>query len=136
MNKLNELSKTIYEENKLRGFDVAQDNIGQSLMLIVSELSEALEADRKSKKNMLPVFGRDMNYAGLGFADFEKDNPNCNWIKNRFETTIKDTFEDEIADTMLRLFDLCGGLGIDIDRHIELKRKYNATRPYKHGKLY
>ena len=50
--KLNELCKEIYNENLEKGFNVAEDNIGQVLMLIVSELSEALEADRKSHKSL------------------------------------------------------------------------------------
>lgn len=46
----------------------------------------------------------------------------------------KDTFEDEIADTFLRLFDLCGYMNIDIDYFIAKKIEYNKSRPYKHGK--
>lgn len=136
MNNLNKLSKEIYEGNKLRGFDVAKENIGQSLMLIVSELSEALEADRKDNRKMLSVFKRDLEYAKLSISDFETQNENCDWIKNRFETTIKDTFEDEIADVFIRLFDFCGALGIDIQTHIDLKLRYNSTRNFKHGKRY
>ena len=49
---------------------------------------------------------------------------------------MKDTFEDEIADTVIRIFDMCEGFGIDLERHIELKLEYNRTRPYKHGKKY
>lgn len=44
MNNLNELSKQIYEGNKLRGFDVSKENIGQTLMLVVSELAEAFRS--------------------------------------------------------------------------------------------
>ena len=136
MSNLNELSKQIYEDNKLRGFDASKENIGQTLMLIVSELSEALEADRAGKRCMLRVFKRDLSYARLDISDFEPSNSNNDWIKNRFETTVKDTFEDEIADTFIRLFDLCGALDIDIEKHIELKLQYNQSREYKHGKKY
>ena len=136
MNNLNELSKQIYEGNKLRGFDVSKENIGQTLMLVVSELAEALEADRKDKRKMLNAFEQDLGYAKLSISDFETENENCDWLKNRFETTVKDTFEDEIADSFIRLFDLCGGLGIDIEEHIDLKLRYNSTRSFKHGKRY
>ena len=27
-------------------------------------------------------------------------------------------------------------LGIDIDKHVRLKGRYNKSRPWKHGKLY
>ena len=43
-------------------------------------------------------------------------------------------FKEEIADTFIRLADLCGGLGIDIEKEIIKKIKKNKKRPYKHGK--
>ena len=94
-------------------------------MLIVSELSEALEADRKNKHAALNSFNCRKNERSC-IEDFQAD----------FQELIKDTFEDEIADTFIRLFDLCGALNIDIDTHINLKMKYNKTRPYKHNKDY
>lgn len=129
MNNLNELSKQIYKENKLRGFDVAKDNTGQVLMLVVSELAEALEADRKNRYAGLVQFKQDM----LEMNEFDDENT---FRKLAFEHNIKDTFQDEIADAFIRLFDLCGGYDIDIEKHIELKRKYNSTREFKHGKKY
>ena len=120
---LNEVSKEVYEESKLKGFDVKNENLGQTLCLIHSEISEALEAVRKNR------------YANLSY--FEIDDKKFSDIvsfESNFKTHIKDTFEDEIADTFTRLMDLVGALDIDIDRHIELKRRYNSLREYKHGK--
>ena len=57
-------------------------------------------------------------------------------FKKNFEKHIKDTFEDEIADAFMRLMDLCGEYGIDIERHIMMKAMYNEMRPPKHGKAY
>lgn len=130
LNNLNELSKQIYEGNKLRGFDVSKENIGQTLMLIVSELSEALEADRKDKFANLQVFENCMKA-----DDIREEDREC-YLISEFQRNIKDSFEDEIADTFIRLFDLCGALDIDIEKHIELKMKYNQSREYKHGKKY
>lgn len=129
MNNLNQLAKNIYEENKLRGFDITKENIRQTLMLVVSELSEALEADRKTMFANLKQFHVDMAQMN------EYDNEN-KFRKIAFEHNVKDTFEDEIADALIRLFDICGGLKIDIEKHIELKLKYNATREFKHEKKY
>jgi NTP pyrophosphatase (non-canonical NTP hydrolase) len=56
--------------------------------------------------------------------------------KAGFEKAVKSSFEDEIADVAIRLFDLCGGMGIDLEKHIEMKMKYNSLRPYKHGKKF
>jgi len=45
-----------------------------------------------------------------------------------------ENFREELADVAIRLFDLCGGLGIDLESEITKKMKINASRPYKHGK--
>lgn len=47
----------------------------------------------------------------------------------------QENFKEEIADSFIRLLDLCGGLGIDIEAEIEKKSSKNKTRPYKHGKI-
>ena len=46
-----------------------------------------------------------------------------------------ENFREEIADTFIRLFDLCGGMEIDIQQEIEKKSEKNKKRPYKHGKI-
>ncbi len=50
-----------------------------------------------------------------------------------FKNSIKDTFEDEIADTVIRCFDMAAHLGFDLEKHIELKMRYNTLRPQMHG---
>lgn len=125
MTNLNEISKQVYEAHKLKGFDVKKENIGQTLCLIHSEISEALEAIRKDKKASL-----------MAFDYREEDRETDLDFQSDFTALIKDTFEDEIADTFIRLMDLVGALEIDIDRHIELKRKFNSLREYKHGKAF
>lgn len=42
----------------------------------------------------------------------------------------------ELADAVIRIADLCGHLGIDLDAVIAEKMAYNAGRPYKHGKRF
>jgi len=85
-----------------KGFWEKERNVGEILMLVVSELGEAIEAHRTGA-------------FGIGK---------------------KDTFEDEIADTVIRLFDLCGGLVIDLERQMEWKMVFNKNREVRHGKAY
>lgn len=43
-------------------------------------------------------------------------------------------FAIELADAVIRIADLCGELGIDLEKAIQVKHEYNKTRPYRHGK--
>jgi len=56
--------------------------------------------------------------------------------KNNRGLCVKDTFEDEIADTFIRLGDMCDWLDIDIEKQIEWKMNFNATREKMHGKKF
>ena len=127
---LNEIAKELHESAIKNGFWDEKREIGTLLMLVVSELAEALEADRKDQKADVYTFENCITTDDILECDKEY------YEKQSFDIYIKDTFEDEIADTFIRLFDLVGHMGIDIDKHIELKMKYNQTREYKHGKKY
>jgi NTP pyrophosphatase (non-canonical NTP hydrolase) len=122
MKTLNKLRDEIHENAKNKGFWDNQRETGTLLMLCVSELAEAMEADRNGLYADLELIEKDKEE----FIDFK-------WS---FENSIKDTFEDELADAISRILDLCGAHGIDIEKHIELKMKYNATREKMHGKKY
>jgi NTP pyrophosphatase (non-canonical NTP hydrolase) len=39
----------------------------------------------------------------------------------------------ELADAAIRIMDLCGGLGLDLEEALRMKAAYNEGRPYKHG---
>lgn len=43
-------------------------------------------------------------------------------------------FEEEIADTFIRLLDISGSIGMDVENAIRAKMEINMTRPHKHGK--
>jgi len=127
MEKLIEKAHGVAKE---KGFWDEERNVPEMLMLVVSELSEALEALRKghyAEPFATAVLAEDLN----NWDDSLKDA----W-KNGFEKAVKSSFEDEIADVAIRLFDLCGGLNISLEKHIEMKMKYNSLRPYKHGKKF
>lgn len=71
-------------------------NVGEKLMLIVSEVAEAMEGDRKGiKDDHLPK---------------------------------RDMLEVELADAMIRILDLAGGLNLDIAGAMVEKLAYNANR--------
>jgi NTP pyrophosphatase (non-canonical NTP hydrolase) len=40
---------------------------------------------------------------------------------------------EELADAVIRIWDMCDYLGIDIAKEVNKKHEYNKTRPYRHG---
>ncbi|MBE9490860.1 MAG: hypothetical protein IMY67_11240 [Bacteroidetes bacterium] len=125
MNTINKLAEKVHQNAKNKGFHDDEKNIGEMLCLIHSEVSEALEADRI-----------DNYIEGVNIKIFSTaEKPGITW-ENLFEAAIKNTFEDELADIMIRVMDLAALKGIDLDSHIAAKMRYNETRPTKHGKKY
>jgi NTP pyrophosphatase (non-canonical NTP hydrolase) len=120
---INELAKQVHENAKAKGFFEKEKNIGEMLCLIHSEVSEALEADRKGSYCVL------YNYTVLETID----KPD---FSDRYKSWIKGTFEEEMADIVIRVMDLCAFKGIDLESHIKAKMRYNSLREYKHGKKY
>lgn len=103
---LNELAlhaKVIAEEH---GF--TKSTPGESIALMHSELSEALEDIR----NNLP----------LTEIMSEKDGKPCG-------------VPVELADTVVRILHFCGANGIDLAEALHRKMEYNRTRPFMHGKV-
>jgi NTP pyrophosphatase (non-canonical NTP hydrolase) len=41
--------------------------------------------------------------------------------------------EEELVDTIIRILDLAGRMGFDIEGALRAKMAYNETRPYRHG---
>ena len=136
--KLNEACREQAVATRKKGF--INDHIPTLLMLIVSELSEALEADRKDRHADIKAFEKDLPVVYTAHGCYpqmsESVEDAAKVFKEHFEKHIKDSFEDEIADAFLRLMDLCGRWDIDIEKHIRLKAAYNQLRPIKHGKKY
>lgn len=187
---LNRYAKDCHQRAVSKGFWNEAHTVGHCLMLVISELSEAVEADRLGKWARLDPDTIDTLHRIEG-APYVQE----------FLRLVKDTVEDEIADAVIRLLDLlgwiigdrtlagfevnvgrgayekeeppvmltdalfpiianasdnlifsnttagilnsiktleqlCDHLGIDLMTHIELKLKYNATRPALHGKKY
>jgi len=128
--KLTELSKIVYEANKEKGFHDKERSFAETCMLIVSEISEAVEADRK---------GNDLNNEldkELVDVEFDSYKSGENLDVQFFEDRIKDTVEDELADALIRILDEAGRRGMDIEAHVMLKLAYNKTRPRLHGKKF
>jgi len=126
---LNDSAKLIHEQNKAKGFWDSERNVGELLMLVTSELGEGMEAHRKGKFADWEAYDKELTLEDGHATSLDLQN-------FAFKTHVKDTFEDEIADAVIRLLDMAAGLGIDLEKHINEKVAYNKSRERLHGKLY
>ena len=188
--RIKELSDRIYKTISDNGFHTDDADYKypefKYIMLVITEVAEAVEADRKNLHADREAFEKRSNV----HPDF----------RERFKAYVKNTVEDEFSDIAIRLLDMMGifkveiteemekladnirtnvwntadggefvdrayvltkiltygkygvpemtyyglvylekwaeSLDIDLEWHIDVKDKYNATRGYRHGKNY
>ena len=89
-----------------------EPNVQRSIALVNSEVGEMLEAHRVGKLANRKVFIDCID----GFDCLEiKKNGSDKIFKNAFQLHIKDSVEDELADTVIRILDICGFLNLDLN---------------------
>jgi NTP pyrophosphatase (non-canonical NTP hydrolase) len=98
-------SKGWYEGACYRGgtVDPSRINVLEKLALVHSEVSEAVEAWRDCRVKL-------------------------NLVNGKPEGVVV-----ELADVVIRIGDLCGALGLDLNEAVTVKMAYNKTRPHRHG---
>jgi NTP pyrophosphatase (non-canonical NTP hydrolase) len=113
---LNYLAGRIAKWSVSKGWETNWHNVPGKLMLVVTELAEAMEWYRNFSQE-------DIQFLDDGKVDFSTDRP----------TDSFHGFRVEIADAVIRLLNLSASLGINIEAEIEAKMEKNEKRPYKHG---
>lgn len=106
---LNDLSFECYTQSKKSGWHDPEVDASfvERLCLIHSEVSEVLEEYRKPESDVTRVW-------------YEKNGK-------------PEGIPIEVADILIRVFDLCGKHNIDVGAAVVEKMKFNQTRPYRHG---
>ena len=104
----NELRDRAYQCACEHGFHETEHSDAHWMMLIVTEISEAVDADRKGKHADILKFKREFS-----FNKYFTSEPIR--FKNAFEKCIKGSVEEELADIVIRCLDLAGNMNIDID---------------------
>jgi len=105
---INELIKKAHHNAIDKGWHDEERSFGELIALCHSELSEALEEHRNGMENN-----------GIYYNKSKPDKP--------------EGIPVELADVVIRIFDICGLYGIDLEEAIRIKMAYNATRPHRHG---
>lgn len=108
--ELNELRDKAYKIARAHGFHEEEFSDSHYLMLVISELSEAVEADRKGLYAKVP---KDKENTIFSPKTFHEDN--VLFVYN-FEEYVKDRVEDELADACIRLLDFAGLRDLNLNR--------------------
>ena len=110
----NKLSQTAHAAALKNGwYEGEQVSINTKLALIKSEIYEAFDSFRDGKYADTTKWVKDINLTESDFKAFAAD----------FKAEIKDTFEDEISDTVIRICDFCGWYGIELGEVKKLQTK-------------
>lgn len=107
---LNELRNRAYKTACEHGFHDKELSNEHCLCLIVGELMEAVEADRKGRLGKKCKSRFEMDYNRYPALVEEEKRFKCSFKKN-----VKDTLPDELSDAVIRLLDLAGLRNISID---------------------
>lgn len=103
MKNLNELRDKAYQCAVGHGWHEEKLSNEHFLCLVISELMEAVEADRKGKRAQVEKF---KEWQGNSIPLTEETRQRR--FKEDFEAYIKGSVEEELADACIRLFDLSG----------------------------
>ena len=125
--KTNEFIKRAHEMACNHGFHDKELSVEHCLMLVITEVSEMVEADRKGKRAQVAAYNRES-------ATFKTEEFKDAYKKYCFEKFIKDSFDDEMADACIRLYDTAGTFGVtfnkddfDIDMHEEYEKSLSSS---------
>lgn len=128
---LNELRDKAYQCAVAHGWHETELSNEHCLCLAISELMEAVEADRKG------IRANVIAYKDLVRNTISPNLPEKECLNFIYERTIKGSVEEELADVCIRLLDLAGLRNIDFSdisfpisnsaEHIESRKKLSFT---------
>ena len=172
--KLNRWMKSIFDNATVHGWHDKPISPEHYCGLIMTEMAEAVEADRNSRRFSVisappehpqrfqqwyqacvkgtieeefadvvirildmaqELYGDKMRWFGYYPYSQVYDEERKSFIENAwyFIREVLNWGTMNISDCVSFMYDWAHHLGIDLDKHIEWKMKYNELRPYKHG---
>lgn len=103
---LNQLRDEAYAIAREHGFHEQKHSLKHSLMLVITEMAEAVQADRKGLRANMKAYDYWTEKEGDGFKDTFPDV---------YKSCLSGTVEDELSDIVIRLMDMAGVYDIDLE---------------------
>lgn len=100
----NALRDRVHQIAREHGWHDEEHSVDHYMMLIITEFSEAVNADRRNRHAKVDLFKLNQETSAY--------NEEGHFMK-LFEMYIKDTVEDELADAAIRVLDFAKEIGID-----------------------
>lgn len=123
MKDLNKLRDEAYAIAKEHGWHDEEYSEAHYKCLVISELMEAVEADRNRRRADIAKFNEFISIPKTSHEAASDDEIFAYW----FNCFIKDSVEDELADACIRLLDYAGLFGIDLSSVEYENRFVNST---------
>lgn len=111
---LNKLRDEAYQIAKEHGWHDKEYSDSHWLMLLITEIAEAVQADRK---NLHADIAKFKEWQGNSLPLSEETR--IRRFKEDFEAFIKNSVEDELSDVVIRCLDLSGMRKFDLDEEVE-----------------
>lgn len=113
-----ELITESHKVSKEKGFWDADKNHSETVLMIMANVGEIVKANKKKRYANWSAYASDT--VGLS----EDNISHAGAFKTAFEAHIKDTFEDEMANVILRISDFLGGAHVDVFKTQPWIREY------------
>jgi NTP pyrophosphatase (non-canonical NTP hydrolase) len=124
-----------YKQAKDKGFHDTECTFGDRIALVHTELSEAMEAFRELDNDAYDAI-REPLYRSKQSGVLTRAESEYKLNKDGSDGLVLNKPEgvwSELADVVIRVADMCGVYGIDLEDAIIKKLAYNKTRPFMHG---
>jgi NTP pyrophosphatase (non-canonical NTP hydrolase) len=140
--KLNKLAKIVFKEAQNRGWFEGhwqEEHIHERLSLSSDGDDDSADEAWKSVDYELPRFGSKVNseVAELweAYRSSSLHEP-CDKMWPDGQPIGLSCTEEELADILIVVLEFAGFMGIDLDRAVDIKRKYNKSREIKERERY
>ncbi len=109
-------------------FEMLKNSIQYSSSLLTSEREHLLNYV------ILTEINKDINLINTELAEASEQIRRRDILTEEEKENWKESIEEELADTVIRIADLCGKFDIDLEYFINAKMEFNKSREKMHGK--